>query len=166
MTVRLYITALLLLLSIFIAVPAYAVSMKEGQAFPVFTMADENDKMVDVGQLIDRPTIVYFTHNSCHYCTQVIALLKRAEAKFGAKTIGIIGINVMAKDGKMVRRYKRDLGFQFPMFAGNREDVLSTYKINYVPVLVFIDSEKRVKKIIGHYIHEDELHGYIREVIK
>ncbi|KWT76415.1 TlpA family protein disulfide reductase [Candidatus Magnetominusculus xianensis] len=156
----------LTLIVILIATPAYAVGMKEGQPFPLFTMADENNKMTDIGTLIDKPTIVYFTHNSCHYCTQIIVLLKRAEVKFGAKNIGIIGINIMAKDGKMVKSYKKDMGFTFPMFAGNRDDVLNTYKVNYVPVLVFMDSGKTVKRIIGHYIHEKELHGYIKEMLK
>ncbi|MBV6340203.1 TlpA family protein disulfide reductase [Candidatus Magnetobacterium casense] len=169
MTARpsLRLSAAALLLGVLITLPpAYASGMKEGQPFPVFTMADENGKMVDVGTLIDKPAIVYFTHNSCHYCTQIIALLKRAEAKFGANKIAVIGINIMARDGKMVKSYKKDLGFTFPMFAGNRDDVLNTYKINYVPVLVFIDSGKNVKRVVGHYIHERELHTYIREIVK
>lgn len=147
-------------------VAAFASGMKEGWPFPVFTLADENNKMVDIGTLIDKPTIVYFTHNSCHYCTQIIALLKRAETKFGAAKIRIIGINIMAKDGKLVKSYKKDLGFTFPMFAGARDDVLNTYKINYVPVLVFVDPGKTVTRVVGHYVHEKELHSYIKEIVK
>ncbi|MCG6552898.1 MAG: TlpA family protein disulfide reductase [Candidatus Magnetominusculus sp. LBB02] len=158
--------SLIIITALFIAVPVHASGMKEGQPFPVFTLMDENDKQVDIGTLINRPTIVYFTHNSCHYCTEIIALLKRAEAKFGSDKIGIIGINIMAKDSKMVKSYKKNMGFTFPMFAGNREDVLTTYKINYVPVIVFIDSEKNVKRVIGHYIHEKELHNYIKEMLQ
>jgi len=137
-----------------------------GRPVPTFVLPDEDNRNVNFGLLIDRPTIIYFTHNACHYCTQIIAHLKRAEAKFGRDKLRIIGINIMARDNRLVRAYKEQLGFTFPMFAGNRDDLLKTYRINYVPVLVFVDSNKVIKKIVGHYIHEPELHRLIKDIIK
>jgi len=157
--------AIILLLSL--GLPAYAgEGVKEGSPVPTFVLLDENNRSVDIGTLMDRPTIIYFTHNACFYCTQIILYLKRAQAKFGEKDLRIIGINVMAKDQRLIRSYKEELGFTFPMFAGNREDVLRAYKINYVPVIVFIDSKKIVRKVVGHYIHEDELHRNIKNIMK
>lgn len=156
-----------LLLMIFIATAAIASeSPLVGKAVPTFKLPDETNKEVDFGVFIDRPTIIYFTENSCHYCTQIIALLKRAEAKFGRENLRIIGINVMAKDSRLVKAYKEELGFTFPMFAGNRYDVLKTYRINYVPVLVFVDSRRIIRKVVGHYMLEPELHQTIREIIQ
>ncbi len=60
---------------------------------------------------------------------------------------------------------KNAFDFTFPMLAGNRRDVLKAYQINYVPVLVFVDAKKIVNKVVGHYIHEPELHDNIREII-
>lgn len=138
----------------------------EGSPVPTFVLPDEDNNMVDFGTLIDRPTIIYFTHNACHYCTQIIAHLKRAEAKFGKDKLRIIGINIMARDNRLVRAYKKEMGFTFPMFAGNRNDILKRYRINYVPVLVFVDSKRIVRKVVGHYIHEPELHGLIRLIME
>ncbi len=135
-----------------------------GSPVPTFVLPDENNRDVDFGTLIDRPTIIYFTHNACHYCTQIIAHLKRAERRFGKERLRIIGINIMARDNRLVRKYKEELGFTFPMFAGKREDLLRTYRINYVPVLVFVDSKRIVRKVVGHYIHEPELLKIIREI--
>jgi len=147
--------------------PLYAgEGVKEGGVVPTFTLLDENNRPTDIGTLIDRPTIIYFTHNACYYCTQIILHLKRAEKRFGRERLRIIGINVMAKDQKLVRAYKQELGFTFPMFAGNREDVLRTYRINYVPVLVFVDSKRVVRKVVGHYIHEPELHKIVKDIIR
>ena len=140
--------------------------VKENAPAPTFVMLDENNRNVDIATLMDRPTVMYFTHNACFYCTQLILYLKRAQAKFGEKNLRIMGINVMAKDQKLIKAYKQELGFIFPMFAGNREDVLRAYKINYVPVLVFVDSKKTVRKVVGHYIHEEELHGNIKSIMK
>lgn len=157
--------ALILILAL--AMPAYAgEGVKTGAPAPTFELLDENNRKVDISRYMDRPTIMYFTHNACFYCTQIILYLKRAQQKFGGKNLSIIGINVMAKDNKLIKSYKEELGFVFPMFAGNREDVLRAYKINYVPVIVFVDSKRIVRKVIGHYIHENELHKHIRDILK
>jgi thioredoxin-related protein len=154
---------IIVFLIVSMVLPAYAgEGVKEGAPPPTFVMLDENNKQVNIAALMDRPTIMYFTHNACYYCTQIILFLKRAQAKFGEDKLRIIGINVMAKDQKLVRAYKENLGFTFPMFAGNRDDVLKAYKINYVPVIVFVDSKKIVRKVVGHFIHEPELHQHIR----
>ncbi len=137
-----------------------------GKPAPTFVLMDENAKMVNMEGLLDRPTVIYFTHNACHYCTQIIAFLKRVRKIFGKKDLRIIGINVMAKDQRLIKAYKVELGFIFPMFAGNRGDVLRAYKINFVPVLIFIDSKKIIRNIVEHYIHEPELHKNINEIMK
>ncbi len=159
----------LLTLSLFIVIvtsPVYASErVKEGAPAPTFLLLDEKNKKIDLSTVMDKPTVIYFTHNACHYCTQIIAHLKRAEQKFSKKKLRIIGINVMARDKELIKAYKEELGFTFPMFAGNREDLLRTYKINYVPVLIFIDAKKIVRKVVGHYIHEPELHGIIKNIL-
>jgi peroxiredoxin len=144
---------------------AYGAKLKEGEPPPTFTLIDENGKKVNFDDLLDRPTVIYFTHNACHYCTQIIAMLTRADKKFGNKDLRIMGVNVMAKDKKLIKAYKEELGFVFPMFAGNRSDVLKAYKIYYVPKLIFVDRNKIVRKVVGHYIHQPELHKYINELM-
>jgi len=150
-----------------IASPASAgEGIKVGSPAPTFALTDENDRVVDFGTLIDRPTIIYFTHNACFYCTQIILYLKRAEKKFGKERLRIMGINIMAKDKNLIRAYKQALGFTYPMFSGNREDLLNAYRINYVPVIVFVDPKKIVRNVVGHYIHEEELEENIRKLMK
>ncbi len=160
------IIAVISLIMVFYVKPVYpSENGLVGFPVPTYVLPDENNRNVDFGTLIDGPTIIYFTHNACHYCTQIILHLKRAERRFGKEKLRIIGINIMARDNRLVRKYKNELGFTFPMFAGNREELLRTYRINYVPVLVFIDAKRTVKRVVGHYIHEPELHKIIREII-
>jgi len=145
--------------------PAYAAGVRVGKPAPTFVLIDEHGRRVDMRTLLDRPAIIYFTHNACHYCTQIIAHLKRVRAEFGESKLRIMGINVMARDQRLVQAYKEELGFIFPMFAGNTPDVLEAYKIAYVPVLVFVDGRRIVRKVVGHYIQESELHECIREIV-
>jgi peroxiredoxin len=145
---------------------ASAGGIKVGEPTPIFVLTNSDGKQVNMGSLLDKPAVIYFTHNACHYCTQIIEHLKRAEAKFGRQNLRIFGINVMAKDEKLVKAYKEELGFIFPMLAGNRWDVLKAYKIAYVPVLVFVDANKITRKVVGHYIHEPELHENIKEIME
>ena len=164
MTVFRYSVSIIVFLAVLSSI-SYADKLKVGEPPPTFVLIDDNGKKVNFEDLLDRPTIIYFTHNACHYCTQIIAMLKRADKKFGNKDLRIMGVNVMAKDKKLVKAYKEELGFIFPMFAGNRSDVLKAYKIYYVPKLIFIDAKKIVRKVVGHYIHEPELHKNIREIM-
>jgi thioredoxin-related protein len=159
-------SALFLAFFVMAATAGAGEGIKEGAPPPNFVLLDENNRSVDLATVLDRPTIMYFTHNACFYCTQIILYLKRAEEKFGSEHLRIIGINIMAKDQKLIRAYKEALGFTFPMFAGNREDVLRAYRINYVPVIIFVDSKKIVRKVVGHYIHEDELFKNIQGIMK
>ena len=157
---------LVLLVVIMLAAPeVYSAKLAEGEPPPSFTLIDEKGKQVNFYDLLDKPAVIYFTHNACHYCTQIIAMLKRADKKFGSKDLQIMGVNVMARDKKLVNAYKEELGFIFPMFAGNRSDVLKAYKIYYVPKLIFVDRNQIVSKIVGHYIMEPELHENIREIM-
>lgn len=149
----------------FLASNVYAAKLKVGEHPPTFVLIDDNGEKVNFDDLLDKPSVIYFTHNACHYCTQIIAMLKRADEKFGQEDLRIMGVNVMAKDKKLVRAYKEELGFTFPMFAGNRSDVLKAYKIYYVPKLIFIDRHKIVRQIVGHYIHTPELEQYIKEIM-
>jgi peroxiredoxin len=157
--------AVFALILILISSVSSAAKLVVGEPPPSFILINEDGEKVELGDLLDKPSVIYFTHNACHYCTQIIAMLKRADKKFGREDLRIMGVNVMAKDKKLVKAYKEELGFIFPMFAGNRSDVLKAYKIYYVPKLIFIDREKKVSKIVGHYIHEPELHEYIREIM-
>ena len=148
-----------------VLLPLTVHAVKVGVPPPIFTLIDDQGRRVDMKTLLDRPAVIYFTHNACHYCTQIIAMLKRADGKFGRENLRIIGINVMAKDEELVKAYKEELGFTFPMLAGNRGDLLEAYEIYYVPKLVFIDGQRIVRKIVGHYIHEPELHENIKEIM-
>lgn len=163
-----YISISLAGLILFFAASVYAgqEDVKEGMPLPIFTLMNDEGERVSMESYLDRPTVVYFTHNACHYCTQIIAMLKRAQEKFGEERLGVIGVNVMAKDTKLVRAYKEELGFVFPMLAGNRSEVIRAFKIHYVPKLVFVDEQKLVRKVVGHYIHEPELHDNIREIMR
>jgi peroxiredoxin len=144
---------------------AWTAELEVGKTPPPFSLIDSTGRKVNLDHFLGKPTIIYFTHNACHYCTQIVAMLKRADKKFGRNNLTIMGINVMAKDQRLIKVYKEELGFIFPMLAGNSADVLKAYKIYYVPKLVFIDAEKNVKKIVGHYIHEQELHENIKEIM-
>ncbi|MEO5356821.1 MAG: TlpA family protein disulfide reductase [Nitrospirae bacterium YQR-1] len=158
-------SSIIVFMVICVAVAYASEGVKEGEPPPTFIMIDENGKEFDIKKLMDKPAIMYFTHNNCHYCTQIVAFLKRAQSKYGKDKLSIMGINIMARDATLVKAYKRDLGFTFPMFAGNRADVLTAYKINYVPVIVFINSKGLVSKVVGHYIHENVLQEYIEEIM-
>jgi len=140
-------------------------SVRVGEKAPTFVLLDERDRKVDFGKFIDRPTIIYFTHNACHYCTQIIAFLKRVHSKYGDR-VRILTINVMARDSRLIKAYKRAFDLPFPMFAGNDPRLIRAYGINFVPVIVFIDREGIVRKVVEHYILEEELMESVKLIME
>ncbi|OGW60586.1 MAG: hypothetical protein A2V83_11370 [Nitrospirae bacterium RBG_16_64_22] len=137
-----------------------------GQPPPAFSLKDETGKVVTWENFRGKPTIIYFTHNACWYCTQVAGFFVRMEEKLGAGSFQVVGINVMAKDQRLVKAYKREVGFRYPMLAGNTSELLKAYRINYVPVLIFVGRDGIVKRVVGHYIMETELEAAIAEIAK
>jgi len=140
-------------------------SVKVGEKAPTFVLLDERDRRVDFGKFIDRPTIIYFTHNACHYCTQIIAFLKRVHSKYGER-VRILTINVMARDSRLIKAYKRAFDLPFPMFAGNDPRLIRAYGINFVPVIVFLDKEGIVRRVVEHYILEEELEESVKLIME
>jgi len=128
----------------------------EGEAPPLFSLPDENGEVFDLEDFIGRPTILYFTHNMCHYCTQIIAFLKRAHTTHAGSDLAILTLNVWASDGVFIERYKEALGLPFTMLAGKDPDLLRSYEVNYVPIIVFIGRDGTIRHIYHHYVLQED----------
>lgn len=136
-----------------------------GKPPPLFKLADEEGRVHDLEQLLGTPTVLYFTHNMCHYCTQVIGFLKRARQTYDEDELTIWTINVWADGPKMIRRYKEQFGLPFPMVAGKDPQVLRDYEVNYVPIIVFLDRHGNIHKIFHHYILKTEFDATVEEIV-
>ena len=137
-----------------------------GQPPPLFALPDENGEVHDLETLLGRPIILYFTHNLCHYCTQVIGFLKRAQAEYGDTDLTILTLNVWADDEKFIRRYKEQFGLPFAMLAGKNAELLRNYEVNYVPIIVFIDRDKKIRYIYHHYILRGDFEKSTAEIVE
>ncbi len=127
---RLTLLALLLVSVPWVAAPAEAseVEVAEvGEPPPLFTLKDEHGKVYRLEDHFGTPTVLYFTHNMCHYCTQVIAFLKRTRGRYSESELSILTVNVWAggaNAAKFIRRYKEQYGLPFPMLAGKDAQLL------------------------------------------
>lgn len=125
---------------------------EEGQSPPHFAFPDEHGEVHDLADFAGRPTILYFAHNMCHYCTQIIALLKRAHATYEGTDLAILTLNVWASDDTFIIRNKEAMGLPFTMLAGKNSKLLPDYEVNYVPIIVFIERDGKIRHIYHHYV--------------
>lgn len=139
---------------------------EEGHPPPHFALPDEHGEVHDLADYIGRPTILYFTHNMCHYCTQVIAFLKRAHAKYEDTDLAILTLNVWAADDKFIIRYKEALGLPFTMLAGKDNKLLRDYEVNYVPIIVFIGRDGDIRHIYHHYVLQADFEKSTAEIVE
>jgi peroxiredoxin len=142
-----------------------ATTVTVGQPPPAFELRDENGTVYRMADYAGRPTLVYFTHNACHYCTQVIGFLKRAHEAHADQGLAILTINVMANGGELIRRYKEQFNLPFAMLAGKSPSLLRDYEVNYVPILVFIDRRGIVVRIDHHYILPEEFDASVTQIV-
>lgn len=119
-----------------------------------------------LADVLGRPIILYFTHNQCHYCSQVIAFLKRAHAEYEGTDLTIITLNVWADDATFIRRYKEAFGLPFDMLAGKNLDLLRSYEVNYVPIVVFIGRDGDIRYLYHHYILQEDFERSTAEIVE
>jgi peroxiredoxin len=160
---RLVVPAVLLLLSYN---SSFAREAEVGHLPPLFDLKDEQGQFHSLEDHIGSPIVLYFTHNMCHYCTQVIAFLKRAHTEYHDRGLVIITINVWAEGGEMIRRYREQFGLPFLMLAGKDPKLLRDYEVNYVPIIVFIGRDGRIKQLYHHFILESEFRKSVREIME
>lgn len=158
-----------LLAAIILSAPAVSGQDTEraevGHPPPLFALPDEHGEVHALEDLKGRPTILYFTHNVCHYCTQVIAFLKRAHTEYEGTDLAIVTLNVWAKDGEFIRRYKEAYGLPFDMLAGNDPDLLRNYEVNYVPIIIFIGRDGNIRHIYHHYVLQEDFEASTAEIV-
>ncbi len=154
------IIVLLLALSSWTSVHSEVVEV--GHQPPLFELLDEHGEIHRLEDLLGRPIVLYFTHNMCHYCTQIIAFLKRAHASHDGSDLTIVTINVWAKGKKLISRYKEQFGLPFRMLAGKNKQLLKDYEVNYVPIVVFVGRDGLVKRIYHHYILKHDFHASVK----
>jgi peroxiredoxin len=136
-----------------------------GQPPPSFSLRDESGQTHRLEDLLGQPIVLYFTHNMCHYCTQVIGFLKRANATYGDR-LAIVTLNVWADSPKFIRRYKEQFGLPFRMLAAKDPELLHDYEVNYVPIIVFIGRDGMIRHIYHHYILPEDLDASVREIVE
>ena len=159
--------AVLILLSALLSAGAARAEVAEvGQSPPLFALADEAGEVHRLQDLLGKPIVLYFTHNMCHYCTQIIAFLKRAHAAYERRDLTIVTINVWADGGKLIRRYKEQFGLPFRMLAGKNRQLLKDYEVNYVPIVVFIGRDGHIRHIYHHYILKQDFEASVQEIVE
>jgi len=137
-----------------------------GQPPPLFSLQDERGQTHRLAAMLGEPIVLYFTHNMCHYCTQVVGFLKRADADYRDQGLTIVTLNVWADNPKFIRRYREQFGLPFAMLQGKDPQLLHDYEVNYVPIIVFIGRDGLIRHIYHHYILPEELEASVREIVE
>jgi len=136
-----------------------------GQPPPLFALPDEDGTVHALEASLGKPIILYFTHNMCHYCTQVVGFLKRAQVTYAGTDLTIITLNVWAKDGAFIRRYREAYELPFVMLAANDRALLRAYEVNYVPIIVFIGRDGIIRELYHHYILPEDFNRSAADIV-
>lgn len=92
-----------------------------------------------------KPTILEFSSPTCSCCVKLKQVLPGVESKYASK-IDIQKFNVAAPDSKI-------------------KQLMSTYSINTIPTLIFIDKNGNVIRTTRGYLTADQLDTYFNELV-
>ncbi len=170
--VQFLISALLLLIILFTAVPrqAFSAIISEGKnAIPLSGIALDGEK-IDIEPLIGKQVIILkFGSIYCSTCVQSIAALSGLQQKYSTSVVKIVGLNLDIYGTFRVKRFYRgykDL-VKYPVMVDRNLEISSKYGVTSLPALVVIGKDGKVAKVMKGYEEEELewLHKYIEALV-
>lgn len=146
--------SLLLLLSIGVAVPAFA-----GNTAPDFTLRNLNNEAVTLSSLKGKVVLMAFWATWCAPCKSEMPHLQKMFAEKGAKGLVVLGISADdASKGQAVRAVVNSVGVKYPVLLDVETKVVSLYNPSKtLPFTVIVDRVGAIVESHSGYNAGDEV---------
>ena len=106
--------------------------------------------------------VVSFWSGACNTCRAQLSALDRIAKTYGSAGLRVIGVNL---DDNMARaeKFARAQDVQFPLLISAPENTGSDYRVDRVPMMVFVDREG-VLRVAHREFHARDEARYVREL--
>ena len=120
--------------------PGPAVGIMKGQVAPDFSLKDITGKQVSLSSAKNSVVCLVFWATWCPYCLREIPGYKELHAKYAAKGLKILSINIAANDPlPRVEAFQQKTQLPYPILYDASQVVSRLYYVTGVPVSVIID---------------------------
>jgi peroxiredoxin len=116
------------------------VGIMKGQLAPDFMLKDLGGKQVSLSSAKNNVVCIIFWATWCHYCMVEMPRFKELHAKYAAKGLKILAINIAANDPlPRVAAFQEQKQLPYTILYDSAQEVCQLYFITGVPVSVIID---------------------------
>lgn len=145
MTIRFTLAAATLALSLSAAV-APACAIEAGQAAPAFSLPKLGGGALALGELKGQVVYLDFWASWCGPCRQSFPWMNEMQAKYGAKGLKVVGVNLDAKTAD-AEKFLSQVPAQFAVAFDAKGETPGKYAIQGMPTSMLIGADGRVLQV-------------------
>src|SRR3990172_1309923 len=136
------------------------ITLKEGDIIPNFSFATLDGKEQKLYEKLqyDKGIVLLMT-TSCGFCAQEIEKWKEEIADVPA---GVQLISISNDSLPKLSEYAKEKGINFTMLCDQGGKFFKQYEVTSFPVLVLVDENKKVKKILSGFDPKMEVKDYVK----
>jgi peroxiredoxin len=157
-------SALALVCASLLQSPVFAAEKYEllGQPAPDLVARSLTGENVRVSEHRGEVVVVSFWSGSCNTCRRQLEALNRIAKTYGSAGLTVIGVNL---DDNLVRaeKFARAQAVQFQLLVAAAKGTGFDYRVDRLPMLVFVDREGRLRVAHREFKARDEA-IYVREL--
>jgi peroxiredoxin len=135
---------------------------------PDFTLSTFNGEVVNLGDFRGKGVILNFWASWCPPCRDEMPLLTRAFEQYQDQGLMILAINATHQDTRdAAAGFISEFRLPFPVLLDEMGHVTDhLYNVFGLPVSVFIDRDGKISRVVTGGLFQDEIDGYIAEILK
>lgn len=116
------------------------VGIMKGQLAPDFMLKDIGGKQISLSSAKNSVVCLVFWATWCPYCLREVPRYKELHAKYAAKGLKILSINIAANDPlPRVEAFQQKMQLPYPILYDSAQNVSQLYYVTGIPVNVIID---------------------------
>lgn len=145
-------------------VSAAAMTLKDGQAAPDFTLKDASGDDLKLSAYKGKAVLLNFWATWCHGCKLEIPWLMEFQDKYKKSGFAVVGV-AMDDDGwKSVKPFVEEKKMNYPVVVGN-EELGNRYGLSSMPMTFLIDREGKIAATYVGVVDKEACEYQIRRLV-
>jgi len=133
-----------------------------GQPAPDLVARGLTGQNVRISEHRGEVVVVSFWSGSCNTCRAQLTALDRIAKTYASAGLTVIGVN-LDDDVARAEKFARAQGVQFPLLISTPESTGRDYRVDRLPMMVFVDREGVLRAAHREFKSADEA-TYVREL--
>ncbi|RMF87755.1 MAG: TlpA family protein disulfide reductase [Nitrospirae bacterium] len=128
---------------------------------PALTLTDLSGHTLDLAALKGKVVIIDFWATWCPPCREAIPDLIDLKRRYGPKGLEVVGISLDENPDRVLPRFVRDFGINYPVVKGNEEIAGAFGGILGLPTTFVVDREGKVRSHFMGYVDKRRMEAAI-----